>query len=109
MILSMVLQAFYNIVNSYFVSNMADSQGIVGVRNYAMNTLTLAFSMIIMLIGAVILQLFARQLISIFAVSEEIRAFCTLAIRIITLGYLFAGVNIAYQGIFQAFGFGMKP
>jgi len=28
--------------------------------------------------------------------------------RIITLGYVFAGANIAFQGIFQAFGSGMR-
>lgn len=43
MILSMVVQAFYNIVDSYFVSAMPDTDKIVGVGDYAMNALTLAF------------------------------------------------------------------
>lgn len=33
---------------------------------------------------------------------------CIKAIRIITLGYLFVGANVASQGIFQALGKGMK-
>ena len=43
MILSMVVQAFYNIVDSYFVSAMPDTAQIVGMGDYAMNALTLAF------------------------------------------------------------------
>ena len=35
MILSMVVQAFYNIVDSYFVSAMPDTDKIVGVGEYA--------------------------------------------------------------------------
>ena len=34
MILSMVVQAFYNIVDSYFVSAMPDTDKIVGVGEY---------------------------------------------------------------------------
>ena len=43
MILSMIVQAFYNIVDSYFVSAMPDTAQIVGMGDYAMNALTLAF------------------------------------------------------------------
>ena len=32
---------------------------------------------------------------------------CALAMRIIGAGYLFAGANIAFQGVFQALGQGM--
>jgi Na+-driven multidrug efflux pump len=39
-----------------------------------------------------------------FSLSHATQELCVLAIRIITLGYLFAGANIAFQGIFQAFG-----
>ena len=37
MIISMILQALYNIVDSYFVSNIS------GMGDYAVNALTLAF------------------------------------------------------------------
>lgn len=43
MILSMVLQACYNIVDSMFVARIPDSEGIVHAGEYAVNALTLAF------------------------------------------------------------------
>ena len=66
------------------------------------------YTLVILGAGAVALQVFAHQLIGIFAVSEEARQLCIYAIRIITPGYLLAGANIAFQGIFQAFGCGVQ-
>ena len=43
MILSMVLQACYNIVDSMFVARIPDSEGIANAGEYAVNALTLAF------------------------------------------------------------------
>ena len=43
MILSMVLQACYNIVDSMFVARMPDVPGRSGAGEYAVNALTLAF------------------------------------------------------------------
>ena len=43
MILSMVLQACYNIVDSMFVARIPDSDGVVHMGEYAVNALTLAF------------------------------------------------------------------
>ena len=68
----------------------------------------MAYTLIIMLIGAVGLQIFAEPLVGIFAVSAETQALCVKAIRIVTLGYLFVGANIAFQGIFQALGNGVR-
>lgn len=65
------------------------------------------YTLVIMALGLVGLQIFAEPLIGIFTLSDETRHLCILAIRIITLGYLFAGANIAYQGIFQALGAGV--
>lgn len=67
----------------------------------------MAYTLVLMAIGAVCLQVFAPQLIGIFAVSEASQRLCLRAIRIITFSYLFAGANIAFQGIFQAFGYGV--
>ena len=33
---------------------------------------------------------------------------CLIAVRVVTLGYLFVGANIAFQGIFQALGNGVS-
>lgn len=43
MIVSMALQALYNIVDSYFVSCMKDTAEITNMGDYAVNALTLAF------------------------------------------------------------------
>lgn len=64
-------------------------------------------TLIIMAIGMAGLELCAEPLSGIFALSPEILGICTLAIRIIAPGYLFAGANIAFQGIFQALGHGI--
>ncbi len=67
----------------------------------------IGYTLVIMLTGMAGLQLFGRPLIDMFPLSDETRRLCVLAIRIITPGYLFAGANIAYQGIFQALGAGV--
>lgn len=66
------------------------------------------YTLIIMLIGAVGLQLFAVQISGFFSISAHTQILCIRAIRIITLGFLFVGANIAYQGIFQALGYGVS-
>ena len=57
---------------------------------------------IIMLVGIIGLEVFTEPLIGLFAMSKETESLCVLATRIITAGFLFAGANIAIQGIFQA-------
>jgi Na+-driven multidrug efflux pump len=47
-------------------------------------------------------------LVSAFALSGGTLGLCVTAIRVITLGYLFAGANITFQGVFQALGNGMR-
>ena len=62
---------------------------------------------IVMLVGIVGLELFADPLIGLFAMSSETEKLCVLATRIIATGFLFAGGNIAIQGIFQALECGL--
>ncbi len=66
------------------------------------------YTEIIMLIGMVGLEIFASPLIGLFAMSGETEALCVLAARIIATGFLFAGGNIAVQGVFQALGCGLN-
>ncbi len=66
------------------------------------------YTLIIMFLGAVLLQIFANPILSLFTLSDKTRELCVLAIRIVTFGYLFVGANIAYQGIFQALGNGVS-
>ena len=61
----------------------------------------------IMLAGIVLLQVFARQIVGLFSVTEESYQLCVLALRIITCGFFFAGANIILQGVCQALGKGV--
>lgn len=63
---------------------------------------------IVMLIGIVGLELFAGPLIGLFAMSSETEHLCILATRIVATGFLFAGGNIAIQGVFQGLGCGWE-
>jgi len=62
---------------------------------------------IIMFVGLIGLELFADPLIGLFAMSKETQELCVMATKIIAAGFLFAGGNIAIQGVFQALGCGM--
>ncbi len=66
----------------------------------------IAYTEIIMLAGIIALEIFASPLIGLFEVSAETAELCVLATRIIASGFLFAGANIAIQGVFQALGYG---
>ena len=68
----------------------------------------LLYVTVIMLVGLIGLQCFAHPLVTMFGLSEETAGLCVLAIRIISAGFLFAGGNIALQGVFQALGCGMS-
>ena len=66
------------------------------------------YTEVIMLVGLIGLELFANPLIGLFAMSEETEALCVMATRIVAAGFLFAGGNIAVQGVFQALGCGLE-
>lgn len=63
---------------------------------------------IIMIAGMLGLQVFAQPLVNLFGLSDETARLCVLAIRIISVGFFFAGINIALQGVFQALGCGIS-
>lgn len=68
----------------------------------------LLYNAIIMLAGAILLQVFGKQIIGIFDVSTEVKELSIQAVRIVTLGYILVGANVIFQGIFQALGEGIK-
>lgn len=57
---------------------------------------------VVMAVGIILLQLFAHPLAAVFGLTAETEVLCIRAMRIISTGFLFAGFNIAAQGIFQA-------
>lgn len=68
----------------------------------------LMYTLVIMLVGFVGLELFAEPFANLFGLSGETKALCISAIRIISVSYVFAGANIAFQGIFQALDSGVE-
>lgn len=55
----------------------------------------------VMIIGMLILQIFAHPLAQIFGLTQVTESLCVSAIHMISTGFAFAGVNIALQGVFQ--------
>lgn len=60
------------------------------------------YTLIIMAAGLVLLEVFAEPFAALFGLSGETEQLCTGAMRIISLSFIFAGANVAFQGIFQA-------
>jgi len=60
------------------------------------------YTLAIMAVGLIFLELFASPLAHVFGLSGETQSLCISAIRIISVSFIFAGMNIAFQGVFQA-------
>ena len=61
-----------------------------------------------MLVGFIGLEILAEPFAGIFGLSGETKDLCVMAMRIISISYMFAGANIAFQGIFQALDSGLE-
>lgn len=62
----------------------------------------LLYTLIIMALGMTVLLLWAEPICGLFGLSGTTETLCISATRIISLSFLFAGANVAFQGIFQA-------
>lgn len=60
------------------------------------------YTIIIMLVGTILMELLAGSLSELFGLSGETKVICVSAMRVISISFVFAGANIAFQGIFQA-------
>lgn len=60
------------------------------------------YTEIIMTAGIIALEILAEPFVGFFHLTKHTADLCVLAIRIISPGFLFAGGNIAIQGVFQA-------
>ena len=82
-----------------------------GARKRKRLTDTVRFSAIlavgIMLVGLVVIQIFAAPILSIFEASAEMLRIGVPALRIISLCFVFAGFNIICSSTFQALGKGV--
>lgn len=66
------------------------------------------YTLVIMLAGLVLLEVFASPLSAVFGLSGMTQNLCVSAMRIISISFIFAGSNIAFQGVFQALGGGIQ-
>ena len=66
------------------------------------------YTIFLMILGLIVLEIFAVPFCALFGLSGETQALCISAMRIISLSFIFAGMNIAYQGIFQALDGGLE-
>ncbi|MDE5932322.1 MAG: MATE family efflux transporter [Lachnospiraceae bacterium] len=109
---------FYKIQQFIFFAGFGLRDAITPIVsfNYGMGSLKrvkegifygILYTEVIMLVGLIGLELFAGPLIGLFAMSEETEKLCVMGAKIIATGFLFAGGNIAVQGVFQALGCGL--
>lgn len=68
----------------------------------------LIYTVILMLAGCLGVELFAVPLTTLFSLSGTTYTMCLACMRIVSLGFLFAGLCIAFQGIFQALECGVE-
>ena len=66
------------------------------------------YTFIIMFAGTLALELFAEPFSAVFGLSGVTNDLCVSAMRIISLSFVFAGANIAFQGAFQALEAGVS-
>jgi putative MATE family efflux protein len=66
------------------------------------------YTLIIMLAGLAAIEIFAVPFSNLFGLSGETQKLCISAMRIISLSFVFAGANVAFQGIFQALNGGIE-
>lgn len=66
------------------------------------------YTAIIMIAGTIALEILATPFAHLFGLSGETEQLCVMIIRIVSLSFIFAGANIAYQGVFQALDSGIQ-
>ena len=95
-------------LNNGVIPVMAYNFG-AGRRRRMMSALKIALisAVSIMTLGLAAMQIFPAQLLSFFDANAEMIAMGTVALRIISLSFIFAGVCIVIISIFQALGHGM--
>lgn len=66
------------------------------------------YTFVIMVIGTAAVEIFATPFARVFGLSGETEALCVSAMHIISICFIFAGINIAFQGVFQALEGGIE-
>lgn len=61
----------------------------------------------IMTFGILLFQTATEPIVSLFSLSAATHNVCVRALQIVSLGFIFAGINVLFQGVCQALGNGM--
>ena len=67
----------------------------------------LIYTIVLMVLGTLITELFPNFFATLFNAGQS-RIYFISAVRIISVSFVFAGVNIAFQGVYQALNGGME-
>lgn len=68
----------------------------------------LFYTVILMIIGLAVIEICAEPLATIFSLSENTYTMCVDCMRIVSMEFVFAGLCIAFQGVFQAIECGIE-
>lgn len=66
------------------------------------------YILVIMFVGMMVLEIFAGPFAKVFGLSGSTEDICITTIRIVSLSFIFAGANVALQGVFQALNSGLE-
>ena len=67
----------------------------------------LIYTIVLMVVGVAITEIFPGAFATLFNAGQS-REYFIGAMRIISISFIFAGINVAYQGIYQALDGGME-
>lgn len=110
-----VFGAYYKIQSFFFMPVFGLNNGMVPIVAYnygARNRerilktirLSMTYAVLIMLIGLAVFQLIPDTLLLLFDASENMLEIGEVALRVISLSYLFAGICVVSGSVFQALG-----
>lgn len=68
----------------------------------------MVYTIAIMSFGLILVEILAIPFSNVFGLSGVTKQYCISAMRIVSISFIFAGINITYQGIFQALNGGIQ-
>lgn len=68
----------------------------------------LMYTTVLMILGIIVIEVLAEPLTGFFSLSETTFELCVNCMRIVSLAFIFAGLNVALQGVFQALECGIE-
>lgn len=113
-----VFGAYFKLQSFIFMPVFGLNNGMVSILSYnygARNRervirtikLSILFAVAIMVVGFGVFQIFPAQLLAMFNASADMLAIGTVALRIISFSFLFAGFCIVCSSVFQSLGYSL--